>query len=69
MPVYIETHRASIMQDAWRTTELIRRIPQVRFNGDFSHWLRGRIYSTAILTQDLIGWLMYLKESDFSMVV
>lgn len=38
VPVYIETHRATITQDIWRTLQLVRRIPQIRFNGDFSHF-------------------------------
>ena len=42
LPVFIETHRASITQDAWRTEQLTRRIPEVRFNGDFSHWFTGQ---------------------------
>ena len=42
LPVYIETHRASITQDAWRTAKLIDRVPNVRFNGDFSHWFTGQ---------------------------
>jgi hypothetical protein len=41
IPLYIETHRATITQDIWRTVELTRRFPQVRFNGDFSHWYTG----------------------------
>lgn len=40
-PLYIETHRATITQDIWRTVELTRRIPEVRFNGDYSHWYTG----------------------------
>ena len=42
LPVFIETHRASITQDAWRTIQLTRRMPGVRFNGDFSHWFTGQ---------------------------
>jgi len=38
VPVYIETHRATITQDIWRTVQLVRRIPEIRFNGDFSHF-------------------------------
>jgi hypothetical protein len=38
VPVYIETHRATITQDLWRTGELTRRIPEVRFNADLSHY-------------------------------
>jgi hypothetical protein len=25
----------------WRTTELVKRFPDLRFNGDFSHWYTG----------------------------
>lgn len=41
-PLYIETHRATITQDAWRTIQLAKRIPEVRFNGDFSHFYTGQ---------------------------
>ena len=41
-PLYIETHRATITQDAWRTIQLTKRIPEVRFNGDFSHFYTGQ---------------------------
>lgn len=40
-PIYIETHRATITQDMRRTVDLVSRIPEVRFNGDFSHWYTG----------------------------
>lgn len=40
-PVYIETHRATITQDTWRTVKLVERHPGVRFNADFSHWYTG----------------------------
>lgn len=41
-PLYIETHRATITQDAWRTIQLVKRIPEIRFNGDFSHFYTGQ---------------------------
>lgn len=41
LPLYPETHRATIFQDPWRTEKFIRRFPQLRFNGDFSHWYTG----------------------------
>lgn len=41
-PVYIETHRATITQDMFRTVEMVKRFPEVRFNGDFSHWYTGQ---------------------------
>ena len=40
-PIYIETHRATLTQDLWRTVELVKRFPEIRFNGDFSHWYTG----------------------------
>ncbi len=41
LPLYIEVHRATIVQDMWRAVQLAKRIPEVRFNGDFSHWYTG----------------------------
>jgi len=40
-PLYIETHRATLTDDMWRTVQLAKRHPGVRFNGDFSHWYTG----------------------------
>ena len=41
-PIYIETHRATITQDMFRTVEMVKRFPGVRFNADFSHWYTGQ---------------------------
>ena len=41
IPLYPETHRATVFQDMWRTVQFIRRYPELRFNGDFSHWYTG----------------------------
>ena len=41
LPLYIESHRATITQDIWRTVELVKKFPEIRFNGDFSHWYTG----------------------------
>ncbi len=41
LPLYIETHRATITQDTWRTVQMIERNPDVRINADFSHWYTG----------------------------
>jgi sugar phosphate isomerase/epimerase len=41
VPIYVETHRATITQDTWRTVKLVERNPEVRFNADFSHWYTG----------------------------
>jgi hypothetical protein len=42
LPAFVETHRATITQDMWRTVQLTRRVPDVRFNGDFSHYYCGQ---------------------------
>lgn len=41
LPLYVETHRATITQDIWRTVQFVDRYPELRFNGDFSHWYTG----------------------------
>ena len=41
VPIYVETHRATIFQDTWRTVSFVRRFPELRFNGDFSNWYTG----------------------------
>jgi hypothetical protein len=42
LPVFIETHRATITQDIWRTVQLTKQFPDVLFNTDFSHWYCGQ---------------------------
>jgi hypothetical protein len=42
LPVFIETHRATITQDMWRTVRITQEFPEVRFNGDFSHYYCGQ---------------------------
>jgi hypothetical protein len=41
IPLYVETHRATLFQDIWRSVQFARRFPQLQFNGDFSHWYTG----------------------------
>jgi sugar phosphate isomerase/epimerase len=41
IPLYPETHRATIFQDPWRTVQFLERFPEIEFNGDFSHWYTG----------------------------
>ena len=40
--LYVETHRATVFQDMWRTVGFARRFPELMFNGDFSHWYTGQ---------------------------
>lgn len=42
LPAFIETHRATVTQDMWRTVELTQRFPDIRFNADFSHYYCGQ---------------------------
>ncbi|MGC4031402.1 MAG: hypothetical protein QM754_06630 [Tepidisphaeraceae bacterium] len=42
LPTFIETHRATITQDLWRTVRITRKFPEVRFNADFSHYYCGQ---------------------------
>jgi hypothetical protein len=41
MPIHVETHRATLFQDIWRTVEFTRRRPELSFNADLSHWYTG----------------------------
>jgi hypothetical protein len=41
VPLYPETHRATIFQDPWRTKKFLAQFPELEFNGDFSHWYTG----------------------------
>ena len=41
LPIFVETHRATITQDVWRTVQITKKFPEVRFNGDFSHYYCG----------------------------
>ena len=42
LPMYIETHRATMFQDMYRTVKAIERNPAIMINGDFSHWYSGQ---------------------------
>jgi hypothetical protein len=41
LPLYVETHRATVTQDIWRTLRLVDRFPELRLNADLSHWYTG----------------------------
>ena len=41
LPMHVETHRATLFQDIWRTVEFVRRRPELTFNADLSHWYTG----------------------------
>ena len=39
LPFFIETHRGRVTQDLLRTLEVMEQMPQLRFTGDFSHYV------------------------------
>ncbi|MCZ8165584.1 hypothetical protein [Silanimonas sp.] len=39
--VLLETHRATVTQDPWRTLRWVERFPDLRFSLDASHWVVG----------------------------
>jgi hypothetical protein len=41
MPLHVETHRATIFQDIWRTVQFVHQFPQLEFKSHFSHWYTG----------------------------
>jgi hypothetical protein len=55
--IAIETHRATITQDSWRTVEFTKRFPDIRFNADYSHWYCG----LEMVYGDFEGKLRYLQ--------
>ncbi len=56
-PVLIETHRATLTQDIWRTLRWIEFFPELRFNADLSHWYTGHAmpYGDFTAKLDLLG--------------
>jgi hypothetical protein len=42
LPAFVETHRATITQDLWRTAQLLKRHPTLLLNADYSHYYCGQ---------------------------
>jgi hypothetical protein len=42
LPIFVETHRSTITQDLWRTVQMLKKFPDLRLNGDFSHYYCGQ---------------------------
>jgi hypothetical protein len=42
LPIFLETHRATVTQDLWRTVQIVNKFPEARFNADFSHYYCGQ---------------------------
>jgi sugar phosphate isomerase/epimerase len=41
LPVFVETHRGTVTENLFRVWELVRRVPDVRFCADLSHFAVG----------------------------
>ena len=41
VPMHVETHRATLFQDIWRTVGFVDKRPELTFNADLSHWYTG----------------------------
>jgi hypothetical protein len=41
LPLYFETHRATMLENMWRTRRALARVGELWFNGDFSHYYCG----------------------------
>jgi hypothetical protein len=39
--MHVETHRATLFQDIWRTVRFVEQRPELRFTADLSHWYTG----------------------------
>lgn len=42
LPAFVETHRATVTQDMWRTVQLLQRHPTLLLNADYSHYYCGQ---------------------------
>lgn len=42
LPAFVETHRATMTQDMWRTVQLLKRHPDLLLNADYSHYYCGQ---------------------------
>lgn len=56
VPCFVETHRRTLTENAFRTLALVERVPEVRFTIDFSHWIVGGTW-TAEKPETLIARL------------
>jgi hypothetical protein len=61
LPIYPETHRATIFQDMWRTLQFAAQLHDLCFNADYSHWYTGQE-----MTYGGVEWKFDLLEPVFS---
>lgn len=52
LPVFVETHRGTVTENLCRVWELVRRVPEVRFCADLSHFAVGSEF-TAMTEENL----------------
>jgi hypothetical protein len=64
-PLFVETHRATVTQDMKRTLDMVARLPELRFNGDFSHWYTGQEMTYGVLDHKLDRLQPVLQRTRF----
>lgn len=57
-----ETHRATILQDVWRTLRLLERFPSLRLNLDLSHYYCSQEIVYRGFEANAAGWQPILKR-------
>ncbi|MDA3874203.1 MAG: hypothetical protein PF795_09605 [Kiritimatiellae bacterium] len=57
LPAFVETHRATITQDMWRTVQILQRHPTLLLNADYSHYYCGQelVYGDIDQKLDFMG--------------
>jgi sugar phosphate isomerase/epimerase len=53
IPIFIETHRGTATENLFRVWELIRRVPEIRFTADISHFAVGS--ETTAMTDEYLA--------------
>ncbi|MEO6922907.1 MAG: hypothetical protein ABI142_03715 [Bryocella sp.] len=61
LPIYPETHRATLFENMWRTLQFASHFPDLSFNADYSHW-----YTGSEMVYGEVGWKFDLLEPIFS---
>lgn len=65
LPLFVEIHRATLFQDIWRSVGFVGRFPELRLNGDFSHWYTGLELPYGDFTHKLAFMRPVIDRIDF----
>lgn len=64
MPLLIETHRNSMLNDLYYTLQVIDAIPELRLCADLSHFVVDREFQTPLCERDQVYISRILERSD-----